>query len=249
MDNKLKKYQAKMDHSYTLGAFPTIELLKNRPQYVQKVMFHPDMNSEEQKEIITKLCEENHILLEVNKKDTEKIRDKDNCYCIGVFSKFQDELDGTKNHVILVNPSDMGNLGTIIRTCIGFGIKDIAIVEPAADYFNPKVVRASMGALFQMRISKFSSFDEYRANYESLKDESTLSKRAFYPFMLKGATTLQSLEIRKGQSYGLIFGNESSGLPDDFARVGQSVFIKHENTIDSLNLSMAVGIALYEFSK
>lgn len=48
-DVPLKKY-AKMNHSYTFGAFPTIELLKNQPEHVLKVLLHPDMNSETQLE-------------------------------------------------------------------------------------------------------------------------------------------------------------------------------------------------------
>ena len=47
-DVPLKKYAKKMNHSYTFGAFPTIELLKNQPEHVLKVLLHPDMNSETQ---------------------------------------------------------------------------------------------------------------------------------------------------------------------------------------------------------
>lgn len=59
-------------------------------------------------------------------------------------------LDG--NHVVLVNPSNAGNLGTIIRSCIGFGVEDIAIILPAVDLFDPKTIRASMGAKAKIRI-------------------------------------------------------------------------------------------------
>ena len=61
-----------------------------------------------------------------------------------------------------MNPSDMGNMGTIIRTGIGFGIRNLAIVEPAVDVFNPRVVRASMGSLFQMNFRYYDSFETYR---------------------------------------------------------------------------------------
>ena len=67
--------------------------------------------------------------------------------------------------------------------------------------------------------------------------------------MLKGATDLQKLNKSNVDKYALIFGNEATGLPDEFANKGTSVLIRHEKTIDSLNLSMACGIALYEFTK
>ena len=59
------------------------------------------------------------------------VSNKENCYIIGVFKKYESKINPKSNHVVLVNPSNMGNLGTIIRTAIGFGINDIAIISPA----------------------------------------------------------------------------------------------------------------------
>ena len=240
MDIQIKKYQGKMEYSYTLGAFPTIELLKNKPEKVIRVYMHPDMDSASQREIVESLCKKHNISLEISKKNVEKLRDKENCFLVGLFEKYEDVLDNTKNHIVLVNPSDMGNMGTIIRTAIGFGVNNIAVIEPCVDYFNPKVVRASMGACFSANIRRFESFEQYKAQ---------MGTRKCYPFMLKGATDLQTLLIDKASAFSLIFGNEATGLPDSFAMEGQSVLIRHKDTIDSLNLSMAVGIALYEFMK
>lgn len=235
-----KKYQGKCDYSYTLGAFPTIELLKNKPEHVIKVLIHPDMDSAEQLSILTDLCGKNGIDLVTSKAEVERLRDKENIFCIGLFNKYNGKLNDSKGHIVLVNPGDMGNLGTIIRTAIGFGFNDLAIIEPAADIFNPKVVRASMGALFQLRFRRYESFDEYALENKD---------RTFYPFMLKGATDLQTLKRDTDEKFALIFGNEATGLPDEFAEKGKSILIRHEKTIDSLNLSMACGIALYEFAK
>lgn len=239
-DVPLKKYAKKMEHSYTLGAFPTIELLKNQPQHVLKVLLHPDMDSQVQLEIIQGLCSKHNIPLEWAGKSVEKIRDKENIFAIGVFEKYVNTLNPEENHIVLVNPSDMGNMGTIIRTSIGFGIDNLAIIEPAVDVFNPKVVRASMGSLFQINFCYYKSFDEY---------VHTAGKRSMYPFMLKGAVPLQELQRDKEETFSLIFGNEATGLPDSFAEIGQSVVIRHTDRIDSLNLALATGIGIYEFTK
>lgn len=53
------------------------------------------------------------------------------------------------NHVVLVNPGILGNMGTIIRTMLGFNYTNLAIIRPG-DVFDPRVVRASMGALFNI---------------------------------------------------------------------------------------------------
>ena len=65
---------------------------------------------------------------------------------------------------------------------------------------------------------------------------------------LKGAKNIHLIEPND-KNYSLVFGNESSGLPDEFLNYGQSIFIPHSDKIDSLNLSMALGITLYHFSK
>lgn len=239
-DVPLKKYAKKMEYSYTFGAFPTIELLKNQPEHVLKVLLHPDMNSQVQLDLISSLCKKHGIPLEWAGKSVEKLRDKENIFAIGVFEKYANTLERKKNHVVLVNPSDMGNMGTIIRTSVGFGIENLAIIEPAVDVFNPKVVRASMGSLFQLNFCYFKSFEEYKVQ---------AGERSMYPFMLKGAVPLQELQRERTETYSLIFGNEATGLPDSFAKEGQSVVIRHTDHIDSLNLALATGIGIYEFTK
>ena len=56
-------------------------------------------------------------------------------------------------------------------------------------------------------------------------------------------------EVKKAENYALVFGNESSGLPDEFDEIGTGVIIKISENVDSLSLPMAVGIGLYEFTK
>ncbi|MFQ6806111.1 MAG: hypothetical protein ACLRT5_15870 [Lachnospiraceae bacterium] len=92
-DVQIKKYAKKFEYSYTLGAFPTIELLKNQPDHVLKVLLHPDMNSPEQLEIISSLCEKNRIPLEWAPRAVEKIRDKENIFAVGVFEKYANHLN------------------------------------------------------------------------------------------------------------------------------------------------------------
>ena len=140
--------------------------------------------------------------------------------------------------MVLVNPSNAGNLGTIIRSCLGFGYKDIAIIRPAVDIFDPKTVRASMGALFGVRFAYYDSFEAYAKEVPTHR---------FYPFMLQTDTPLHSCTFQK--PHALIFGNEASGLPASFLQVGTPVIIRHSQEIDSLNLPIAVSVALYEASK
>ncbi|MCK9368857.1 TrmH family RNA methyltransferase [Candidatus Dojkabacteria bacterium] len=128
----------------------------------------------------------------------------------------------------------MGNIGTIIRTMSGFGINDLALIRPAADIFDPMIVRSAMGALFQTRFMYFDSFEKY---FEMYKEHNK------YMLMLKGAKEIEKVQFKK--PYSLVMGNESSGLPEQYAKFGETVFIPHLKTIDSLNLSIATAISIY----
>ena len=234
---EIKSYKKDSFYSYTLGAFPTIELLKNHPEQVIKIYIHSSFKNKEVIDMINSLrknCE-----VEFNDKMINKLSQKENCFVIGIFNKFRSSLDSSKDHVVLVNPSNMGNLGTIIRSSLGFGIKDIAIIRPGVDIFDPKVIRASMGAIFSLNIQYFSTYEDYCNAFKEHE------KRTF---MLQASTTLQKTKFNTNKLTSLVFGNESSGL--DISLLDEnSIIIEHSNEIDSLNLPSSLAIALYEFKK
>ena len=231
----MDKYKKEMPISYTFGIFPTFELLKHKTTYVQKVMVHEKLTITPDIQNMLDFCKQHDILVEFCTKQIEKIADKENTMVVGVFSKYEATIERGKNHIVLVNPSDMGNLGTIMRTALGFDVKNIAIIAPCVDIFNPKAIRASMGAVFSLNIQIFNSFAEYLTQH---------GNNHMYPFMLKGTQTLQTLG-KPCAPFSLIFGNEGSGLDDSFLSIGTSVVIKHSPAIDSLNLAISVALALY----
>ena len=234
----MKKYKKTDLESYTLGTTLTLELLNKKVNYVKRVYIHSKQEKNDAYYKIINICQDKKIDVIFSDKIINTLSDKENCYVIGVFEKYQEELDLNSNHIVLVNPSNMGNLGTIIRSSIGFGIKDLVIIKPGVDIFDPKVIRSSMGAIFNMHFQYFDSFHAY---------QELTPTREFYPFMLKAKTNLKDITV-KGK-YSLIFGNEATGLPDNFLNVGVPIIIKHSKSIDSLNLDNAVSIALFEFTK
>jgi RNA methyltransferase, TrmH family len=235
---KLNKYQKKFFHSYSFGIYPTLDLLRYRKEKALKVLLkEEDSDSEGIKEIV-EICKENNIPLKINPRGIERISVKENTYVVGVFEKYYLDLEQEKNHIVLVEPRNMGNVGTIIRTMLGFGFKNLAIVEPAVDIFDPKVVRSTMGAMFRINFKYFNTIEEYLE-----KD----SKRNIYPFMLEGSVNIKEIEFKEPMS--LIHGNEGRGLSEDFKDIGQSVYIPHSEDIDSLNLSIAASIGMWEVGR
>lgn len=239
MDIQLKSYKKDFEHSYTLGVFPTLELIKNKREEVLMVLLSSAGNENEGVRKIIDLCNEYNIPVQVNDKAINRISKKENSYAVGVLKKYKHKLNHQSNHIVLVNPSDMGNLGTIIRTILGFGIKDLAIIKPGVDIFDPKAIRASMGAMFKLSFQYFEDFDSYQSTYNN----------EIYTFMLNAKKGLHEIQVDTSKYFSLVFGNEGSGLGDEFKDIGTSIIIPHSNEIDSLNLSIAVGIATYEFTK
>lgn len=232
---KIRAYKKGCGYSYITGAFGAIELLRVRPEAARIIYLHSAYTGSGE---LTALCESAGVRWECNDAALRRISSKENTFVAGVFDTYTDELRADRPHVVLVQPSDAGNLGTIVRTLVGLGLPDIAVVEPAVDGFHPKTVRATMGALFRARIARYPDFDAYRTAFPGHR---------CYPFMLENALALGEV-VPPQAPYSLIFGNEATGLPPEFAAIGQPVRIEQSAAVDSLNLSIAVGIGAYAFA-
>ena len=234
----LTVYKSDLDYSYAPGIFPSVECLKHRPDKVRRLLLHSSAAGREGADRLRALAEEHGIRVEEADRALARISGKENCFAAAVFEKFEDAPDPGKPHVVLHNPGDSGNVGTILRTALGLGIEDVALIRPCVDLFDPKTVRASMGALFRLRVKVYDRFDDYRAEFPD---------RKLYPFMLDASVPLQEAVKEKPPVWTLVFGNEGKGLPKEFAAMGQAVRIESNDRVDSLNLAIAAGIGIYQF--
>jgi len=233
MNKRYKRYKKDFGYSYAMGVFPTIEMLTHRPSDSLGVVLHPKGSKNAGVDIIQSLCHQHNIPWEIQEKIFDRIGARGNDYAVGIFRKAEPGLNPGGNHVVLVNPKGMGNLGTIIRTLLAFDFKDLVIIEPGADIFHPETVRASMGAIFQTRFERFPEFETYRQEFP----------RNWYPLLTDGTTPLPEAQFKP--LYGLVFGSESTGLPAEYHRLGTGVKIPQSDLVDSLNLAVSVGVTLY----
>lgn len=227
----IKPYTKDSDTSYTEGFFPTFEMILNHPDDFRMLYVSEDAVHSEGFEKLKTMVKKDSIV--ITDKAFRITKSKENSHVIGVFSKFRNELDSNENHLVMVNPSDMGNLGNAMRSLLAFGYHDLALIEPCADYFNPKVVRASMGALFHIRIETFPTFESYLKKYN----------REYYPFVLDTSSPLH--ETKFVSPCSLVFGNEATGLPPSIHNKN-NVRIEQSDEVDSLNLTTSIAIGLYE---
>ena len=235
----LSGYKSDLDYSYAPGIFPSMECLLARPERVRRLLLHSGIGNREGTEKLLDLARESGVRTETADRILSRVSGKENRFAAAVFEKFTDTLDPEKPQVLLHQPGDSGNVGTILRTALGLGVEDVALVRPCVDLFDPRTVRASMGSLFRRRVRVYDSFDDYRAE---------MGDRAYYPFMLDASVPLaEALREPVSPRRTLIFGNEGRGLPAEFARIGQPVRIPSNDRVDSLTLAIAAGIGIYAF--
>lgn len=134
--------------------------------------------------------------------------------------------------VVLDGIRDPGNLGTILRICDWYGINQIICSSDTTEFYNPKVVSASMGSFLRMKFL-------YHDLSEFLNDFDKIS--------IIGATLNgQNLHAYKFPSHGLIiFGNESEGIRSTIiSKLTDQVKIPNWGKAESLNVAISAGIIL-----
>ena len=154
-----------------------------------------------------------------------------------------DIVNAIKNNekiVILDKIQDPGNMGTIIRTCVSFGIENIICVKGTVDIYSSKVVRSTMGALEKIKIYYLDE-NEIILLKKNLKDENYV----IVATDLKAKKYLNETVPYKNTIY--VLGNEANGVCDKIKNIcDDSVKIKMEEKQESLNVGIATGILLYD---
>ena len=186
------------------------------------------------------------LVLEVSEKVLTGITRRDNPQAVlAVFEQRYQPLadirlaDG-EVWVALDRVRDPGNLGTIVRTVDAVGAAGVILVGDTTDPYSLEAVRASMGSIFATRLAKTdaSAFLHWRERAGGL----------MVGTHLKGAVDYR--EVDYAGPVILLMGNEQQGLPDDLARAcDRLVLIPQAGRADSLNLSVATGVMLYEIRR
>lgn len=147
-----------------------------------------------------------------------------------------EKLDGGR-YLVLDGVQDPGNVGTILRTADAFDCGAVFLVNACADLYNPKTVRATMGAIFRQRA------------YVCAPDELTALLRAsgvaLYGAALRGDTTdLREADLSRA---AVAIGSEGRGLSGELlALCDGTIRIPMSGRCESLNAATAASIALWE---
>lgn len=153
----------------------------------------------------------------------------------------EEKILDQRSVLVLDGVQDPGNVGTIIRTAAWFGTDVVVAGTGTADFFNPKVIRASMGAVWDVLLARTRSLPDLLIHLNEAG------------FSLFGAD-LKGTDVRKWHPSlpsALILGSEAHGLSADTRRlVHETLSITgradHPGT-ESLNVATAAGILIYQW--
>lgn len=145
------------------------------------------------------------------------------------------ELLGNK-FLVLDNVNDPGNVGTLIRSSLGFGIDTIILSNESVDIYNEKVIRATQGGIFNINIVYG---DLKKAILELKEKEVTII-----------GTSLQSCvnlkEVNAFKKYAIVLGNEANGVSKEILDLTDiNVRIEMKEKLESLNVAVAGSIVMY----
>ena len=142
-----------------------------------------------------------------------------------------------KQHIVVIDGiQDPGNLGTIIRSCDWFGMTEIICSKDTVDCYNRKTVQATMGSIFRVKV-EYVDLKRYLESYH----------HPIYGALMEGENIFKSEVQNKG---ALVFGNEGNGIREDIQKlITHPIHIPGKGNAESLNVAIAAGIVISEFSK
>lgn len=145
----------------------------------------------------------------------------------------------SKKPLILVaeSPEKPGNIGALLRTADAANVDAILIADPKTDLYNPNIVRSSVGCLFTTNIASGSTSEIIKF----LKDHNI----SIYCASLQASINYHTCDFKKATA--IVVGTEARGLTNEWLENStQNVIIPMQGEIDSLNVSVAAGILIFE---
>jgi TrmH family RNA methyltransferase len=144
-----------------------------------------------------------------------------------------------KNPLVLVLESveKPGNLGAILRTSDAAGVDAVICCDPQTDFYNPNVVRSSLGCVFTKQIASATSEE----TIAWLKANNITT----YCTYLKASKSYHEVDYRK--PCAIVMGTEATGLSDLWVKnSAANIIIPMQGQIDSMNVSTAAAVVVFE---
>ena len=145
--------------------------------------------------------------------------------------------------VVVDRPASPGNLGTLIRSCDGFGVSGVIVTGHGVDLYDPATIRASVGSFFAVPCVALPSHREVETWVGDVR-------RVHTGLTLVGTSARASVSLREftwPREVVIVIGNETGGLSHAYREMCDAlVSIPMHGTATSLNAAVATSIVLYD---
>ena len=247
---KHNKIKNKTNFIHGFNALKTT--LTNKPFLIEKVYLADSRNDSKIQEIKTKLLKEKIKFVIISNQEISNIiqNDKHQGFLASISwsilkkeNELKTDLQDLKNSKVLILDSiqDPRNLGACLRSALAFGVDAVILNRDGTAPINEYTFKASVGAVLGLDIYEVTNLSR---SIEALK------KIDYWVIGLDGYSDQVISSDNLPNKIAIVLGSEGSGIRKLVKRNCDHLFkIPIANDVESLNISVAAGIALYEFSK
>ena len=240
----LKKFRDEENAFVVEGIKFVIEAI-NEGADIKFLLISEEMHSKDEVKQIICLVDENKVIIcseQVFSSAADTVSAQGVLAVINKKPINKEDIINKYNFIIMCDRiQDPGNLGTIVRIADAFGPAALLLNKGCVDVFNPKVARASAGAIFRVPVI----IDDSESGFIFI-----LKNKGFYivSTVVESKYTFDNMEKR--DKICLVIGNEGGGVSQDIINNSDiSLTIKMTGRAESLNASVAAGISIYEIRK
>lgn len=238
---KDKSRERKKTGTFLIEGEREISLALKGGYTLETILFYPDLISETR---INALTNQQTNVIEVSKEVYQKLAYRDTTEGVLAVAKSKKHTVSnlefnTKNPLILLAeaPEKPGNIGAILRTADAANADAVIIANPKTDLYNPNIIRSSVGCVFTNQIATGNTSEII----EFLKSKNI----NIYCAALQASVNYHTQDFTKPTA--IVMGTEATGLSDEWLENStQNIIIPMQGEIDSMNVSVAAGILIFE---
>jgi len=238
-----KARERRQQNIFILEGLKELTLAVDGNYTINTLFFCPEIISEHD---ILKIINQENLLIPVQKQVFEKVAYRDSTGgIIALVEQKKHLLENIKLRkspllLVLEAVEKPGNLGAVLRTADAANIDAVIICDPQTDFYNPNVIISSVGCIFTRQIASASTPE----TIDWLKK----NKINILAASLEASTGYHTVDFKEGSA--IVMGTESTGLSDAWIRnADKSIIIPMQGKIDSMNVSNAAAVIVFEASR
>jgi TrmH family RNA methyltransferase len=208
---------------------------------IETILYYPELFSEEQ---LNNLKTQRHTCIQISKEVYQKLAHRVTTEGVLAVAKHKSHnlkniKFKSKNPLILVAeaPEKPGNIGALLRTADAANVDAVIIANPKTDLYNPNIIRSSVGCLFTNQIATGTT-----SEIITFLKENNIN---IYCAALQASVDYHTQDFTKPSA--IVVGTEATGLSEEWINnATQNIIIPMQGEIDSMNVSVAAGILIFE---